>query len=361
MEQTTAAPATRAWPDAPDVDIEPGYMQPASTPRQQILPPEQQKQPQVEHLSILRCSQEHLGDVFEALAAAQGQFGEVERTLKAKIQSAKANYEYEYAPLDEVLQAIRPAMSQNGLSVMQFPFPATQQNGLTVVTVRTLIGHKSGGWFSNDIRMTSEGSAPREVGSAITYARRYSLMSIVGVAPAVDDDGGAAGQKKADPPRPAQRRSAAPEAAGGPAAPDSPQAAPPAPPAAPPSKASSSKLAKAPRTGQGSPAAPETGKTPAEPVAPPAASQDVPAQPAHVGRIADLQEKPNGAIVTLDTGFKAASKDAAFTTALRVHRQVNATINLATRPSSDPSRFAPVITGIDIVKAVRSREPGEEG
>jgi hypothetical protein len=100
---------------------------------------------------------------------------------------------------------------------------------------------------------------------------------------------------------------------------------------------------------------------PSQPVQPPAPAATT-GTPAPTGKIADLQEKPNGAIVTLDTGFRAASKDVEHTKALRAYRSVNATIKLETRPSSDPSKFAPVIVRIELVNTgVVEREPGEEG
>lgn len=366
-------PTSTAQTARQDIDIEPaaGELQRAAPqtnpppPRTQVVRELPRNTPQVEQSAIVRHSEDHIGEVFAALAAAQGEFGEIERTLSAKIKSERADYSYDYAPLDEVLQAVRPSLSKNGLSIMQFPFATSG-----AVTVRTLLGHSSGGWFYNDLRVTTDGNAPRETGSAITYARRYALMAMLGVAPAVDDDGGAA-QPKGEPPRAGERRQAPPQQA-------SRQAQPPAPPAAPAGSPAATGRSDRPkpagrpaRPAQAAPA-PQQDAGPQDravtPNEPPVASQPVsaPAQeeggaaPAPVGRIVELVEKPNGAIVVLETGFRGAAKDAETVKALKVYKNVNnATIKLTTHPSSDPSRYAPIIDKVEIVQ--REREPGEEG
>lgn len=359
-----------------DIEREPAEMQRAGQqqqppPRAQIVRelPKQQSTAASDTVSILRYSEEHLGELFSALSAAQGQFGQIERTLKADIKSKRtgAEFSYEYAPLDEVLQAVRPALAENGLSFQQFPAVG---NGFVVV--RSLLGHKSGGWMMNDLRLACDTGGPQEAGSGITFARRYAAMPMLGVAPGNDDDGSAA-QPKGEPPRAGQRRSAQPAQEQ-----EQEQKAAPARPAAAAAKPPAGRAAKPAPSGAGATPAASAGKPSASPAAPPAASQpasasapvsvpvasasDVTAIPAQVGKIAELLDRPNGCIVVLDTGFRAASKDVESTRALKVHRQVGATIKLTTRESSDPSRFAPVISAIDIVKAVvKDREPGEEG
>jgi hypothetical protein len=102
-----------------------------------------------------------------------------------------------YADLSEVMGACLPALSANGLSVLQ---PVTADGGK--VTVTTLLLHESGEWVSSDITLQAyeqvKGSGfavsdkPQALGSAITYGRRYALSSMVGVVADEDDDGNSA-------------------------------------------------------------------------------------------------------------------------------------------------------------------------
>lgn len=131
---------------------------------------------------------EDMAELFSALAEAQGEFGEIERTLTARIKSRReggADYSYDYAPLDEVLRAVRPALSKHGIAIMQFP-----QTKANAVLVRTMLGHKSGQWMRNDLVVGCNSTDAKDIGSAITYARRYALMALLGIAPDHDDDGG---------------------------------------------------------------------------------------------------------------------------------------------------------------------------
>lgn len=91
-----------------------------------------------------------------------------------------------YADLQSVWDAIRGPLSKNGLAVMQLP----GMEG-SAITVETVLSHSSGEWMASTLSMVPVKSDPQGVGSAITYARRYALQSVAGVAP-MDDDGEAA-------------------------------------------------------------------------------------------------------------------------------------------------------------------------
>lgn len=132
--------------------------------------------------------------IFEALAAAQAEFLPVKKT-------ATGNYG-KYATLDEILSATRPALNRHGLYLFQRVEAA--QGGLTVETV---IAYKTGETLSSGkLYMPSlpvkGGNAAQAMGSARTYACRYSLASLLGIAADDDDDGKGAGDKGnyADPP-----------------------------------------------------------------------------------------------------------------------------------------------------------------
>lgn len=154
-----------------------------------------ERRPETAAVSAVEFSDD-IGELFAALAEAQGEFGPIERTLTARIKSKReggADYSYSYAPLSEVLGAVRPALSKHGLAVMQFPL--TRQGS---VLVRTLLGHKSGAWMRNDLAVGCVSTDPKDIGSAITYARRYAAQAILGIAPDVDDDGARGSGERAE-------------------------------------------------------------------------------------------------------------------------------------------------------------------
>jgi hypothetical protein len=134
---------------------------------------------------------ENINEFATAFAQAQGAM-----TVAAK-DSTNPHFKSKYADLASVVDAVRPHLSSNGLSFTQ---SVSTEPG--IVTVETTIFHKSGQWISNRLSVACRDLTPQPVGSAITYARRYTLMSICGIAPAEDDDGEAA-QGRPQPQRPA--------------------------------------------------------------------------------------------------------------------------------------------------------------
>ena len=124
-----------------------------------------------------------IGTLAKALAAAQSQIE------GAKKDSEHPFFRAAYADLASVWDACRTQLSSNGLAVIQ-----TVDGSPEVVWVTTTLAHSSGEWIRGTLRMKPVKSDPQGIGSAITYARRYALAAIVGVAPE-DDDGNAAGGK----------------------------------------------------------------------------------------------------------------------------------------------------------------------
>ena len=93
-------------------------------------------------------------------------------------------FKSKYAPLSEILNVIRPALVKNGLSILQ----STECVGDTV-SVSTMILHASGEWIESDkIVLKPEKVTPQGAGSAITYARRYSLSALINISSEDDDD-----------------------------------------------------------------------------------------------------------------------------------------------------------------------------
>jgi hypothetical protein len=126
---------------------------------------------------------ETISQLATALAKAQG---EIDDATKKGINPA---FRSKYADLAAVRGVIREPLAVNDLSIMQFP--RTIQGG---VEVETMIVHKSGEFMSETLFMPVNKYDAHGIGSGITYARRYGLMSLLCLA-ADDDDGNAAVEK----------------------------------------------------------------------------------------------------------------------------------------------------------------------
>lgn len=128
-----------------------------------------------------------IGQLAKALAAAQAEFRPI---VKDKVVKS-SSYSYRYADLATVRDAVTPALSKHGLAVSQTFKP----NGGGVQYVETMLMHTSGECLTSSYQIPAVGRQ-QEIGSAITYARRYSLCAILGVVAEDDDDGNAADQKQ---------------------------------------------------------------------------------------------------------------------------------------------------------------------
>src|SRR3990172_7771323 len=116
--------------------------------------------------------------------------------VQARIRGASKDstnpfFKSKYADLTSVWEACRDLLTVNGLSVVQTNVPS--EAGVTLVT--TLM-HTSGQWIQGSLFIKPSKDDPQGFGSAMTYARRYALAAIVGVAPE-DDDANAASAKTA--------------------------------------------------------------------------------------------------------------------------------------------------------------------
>lgn len=137
----------------------------------------------------------------ESIAALAAAMAKAQGSIKGAIKdSANPFFKSKYADLSSVVEAIREAFSSNGLSYVQRVEPSEAQE----VRVETVILHASGEWLSCGFLAVpvSKGDA-QGFGSALTYARRYSLSAAAGVAPE-DDDGNAASKAA---PKPASAKS----------------------------------------------------------------------------------------------------------------------------------------------------------
>lgn len=125
---------------------------------------------------------ENFGELAKALATAQGAFKPVYKNRTAKIpMKAGGQYSYKYADLSDVMDAVKEALSANGLAIVQ------TTDGICLFT---MLVHSSGQWLQGRVPLIwAEGGGPQQLGSALTYARRYGVCCLLGVVADEDDDG----------------------------------------------------------------------------------------------------------------------------------------------------------------------------
>ena len=124
---------------------------------------------------------ESIKELATALSAFQGQITSV--TKDATVTTAK--FSYKYAGLPTVIEHIRAGMVKNGLSVVQTAQPVIDAGHLVM---ETMLLHNSGEWIRGHTPLKLVADDPQGMGSAITYARRYGLCAILGIASDEDDD-----------------------------------------------------------------------------------------------------------------------------------------------------------------------------
>jgi hypothetical protein len=130
--------------------------------------------------------------IASALVKAQKAFGPA---LKS---SSNPHFRSRYADLSACVEAVIDALNDNGIAMMQRVSPS--DNG---VIVETVLIHESGETITNgQLHVPATKHDAQGYGSALTYARRYSLMAACGIAPE-DDDGNAASRRPAAPTAPA--------------------------------------------------------------------------------------------------------------------------------------------------------------
>jgi hypothetical protein len=129
----------------------------------------------------------------ETLKELNAALSKAQKAMKnARKTSENPYYKSKYADLGEVWDACREELTSNGLAVAQLP---TVRDGKVVLTYILL--HESGEYLGEELEMTPVKADPQGIGSAITYARRYSLAGLAGVA-TEDDDGNAASRNSGE-------------------------------------------------------------------------------------------------------------------------------------------------------------------
>jgi hypothetical protein len=132
----------------------------------------------------MQRSSETIGTIAAPLAKAQAQVVNPEKSLVGTIRSDQtkgAERSFRYAPLSSGLDIVRRTLSQHEIATVQTT--AIDQTA-GIVRLSTVLAHASGEWIASDwpVCAISETAAPHRMGAALTYARRYALFTLVGIA-----------------------------------------------------------------------------------------------------------------------------------------------------------------------------------
>jgi hypothetical protein len=120
---------------------------------------------------------ENINELAKALAAAQGEM------VNPLTDKPNPFFKSKYLTLAGLIDAIRGPLSKHGLAYVQ-----TTELGEQFLFVRTTLMHTSGQWIESEYPIIIDVAKPQTMGSAMTYAKRYSLGALLGIAAEEDDD-----------------------------------------------------------------------------------------------------------------------------------------------------------------------------
>jgi hypothetical protein len=129
-------------------------------------------------------SSESVAALASALAKAQGELVNPEKSLTATIKGMRAGERdrtFRYAPLSSGLDIVRKTLGQYQIAAIQ---TTAIDQAAGIVNLTTMLAHASGEWIASDwpVCPIADMASPRRMGAALTYARRYALFTLVGIA-----------------------------------------------------------------------------------------------------------------------------------------------------------------------------------
>jgi hypothetical protein len=129
-------------------------------------------------------SSESIAALAAALAKAQMALTNPEKSLTGTVPSNRYDEPgrtFRYAPLSSGLDIVRKALGEHGIATLQ---TTNIDQDIQTVSLTTVLAHASGEWIASDwpVCALSDMAAPRRMGAALTYARRYALFTLVGIA-----------------------------------------------------------------------------------------------------------------------------------------------------------------------------------
>ena len=132
----------------------------------------------------MQRSSESIGTIAAALAKAQAQLVNPEKSLLATIRSEGprgVERTFRYAPLSSGLDIVRKTLSQHEIATVQ---TTSIDETAGIVRLSTILAHASGEWIASEwpVCPIAETERPQRMGAALTYARRYALCTLVGIA-----------------------------------------------------------------------------------------------------------------------------------------------------------------------------------
>jgi hypothetical protein len=138
----------------------------------------------------MQHSSDSIGAIATALAKAQVELLNPEKSMIATItasESREGERTFRYAPLSSGLDIVRKSLGRHEIATVQ---TTSIDNDAGLIRLTTLLAHSSGEWISSEFPVCpiSETAAPHRLGAALTYARRYALFTLVGIAGEDDTD-----------------------------------------------------------------------------------------------------------------------------------------------------------------------------
>jgi hypothetical protein len=132
----------------------------------------------------MQRSSESIGAIAGALAKAQVEIANPEKSLTATIRSPfprEADRSFRYASLSSGLDLVRKSLGRHEIATVQ---TTSIDDAAGLIRLTTTLAHSSGEWVSSDwpVCPVSETATPHRMGAALTYARRYALFTLVGIA-----------------------------------------------------------------------------------------------------------------------------------------------------------------------------------
>ena len=132
----------------------------------------------------MQRSSPSIGTLAASLAKAQGELVNPEKSLVATIRGngpKGTEQTFRYAPLSSGLDIVRKVLGQHEIATVQ---TTAIDQGAGIINLTTVLAHASGEWIASDwpVCAVSETATPHRMGAALTYARRYALFTLVGIA-----------------------------------------------------------------------------------------------------------------------------------------------------------------------------------